>query len=414
MRLGDVANEQARGTGKPLAGIRVLALEQMQSLPYATQLLGRLGADVVKVEHPITGESGRASQPAMRDPRGRPVGATFLRNNLSKRSIGIDLKSPAGRDLILQLAPRFDVVAENFKGGTMTRLGLGYGDIAAVHPGVIYLSVSGFGDEPDSPYADWPAYASIVEGMSGIYEYMRPEGARPRANPVGALGDISSALFGVIGVFAALRQRDVTGIGQRVDIAMYDATIAMTDIVMNFASMGIPSGREVPVLLDTFQASDGYFVMQVVRDHQFQALAAIVGRRDWLADPRFAERAGWAEHLDSVIRPAVEQWATTRTKREVVELLAAAGVVSGPCHDAHDLIADPHVERRNMIVEMPRTDDETGAILVPGNPVKLSAMAEGPEARVPWLGEHTDAILADELGLDAAALAKLRAAKAIG
>src|SRR5215831_1182090 len=144
MRLGDVANGGARQYGKPLDGIRVLAAEQMQALPYATQLLGRLGADVVKVE-PLSGESGRGAQPSMQDPDGRVVGATFLRNNLGKRSIALDLKSDRGRDLFLQLVPRFDVVAENFKAGTMDRFGLGYDTLVARHPAVIYVSLSGFG-----------------------------------------------------------------------------------------------------------------------------------------------------------------------------------------------------------------------------------------------------------------------------
>ena len=172
---------------RPLDGVRVLAVEQMQALPYATQLLARLGADVVKIE-PLAGESGRASQPA---------GATFLRNNLGKRSVALDLRSDPGRELFLRLVPRFEVVAENFKAGTMERLGLGYDVVAAVHPQAIYVSVSGFGTGA-SPYAQWPAYASIVEAMSGIYEYMRPPDQPPRVNPVGALGDISSALFATI------------------------------------------------------------------------------------------------------------------------------------------------------------------------------------------------------------------------
>ena len=152
MRLGDIANAAAADAGKPLDGIRVLALEQMQALPYATQLLGRLGAEVVKVESPKGGDMGRSSLPAMEDPDGRQVGATFLRNNLSKRSICVDLKSDEGRKIVLDLAPRFDVVAENFKAGGLARLGLGYDDVAAVHPGVVYLSVSGFGNTTDSPY----------------------------------------------------------------------------------------------------------------------------------------------------------------------------------------------------------------------------------------------------------------------
>ena len=134
MRLGDIANAAATGYGKPLDGVRILAAEQMQALPFATQLLARLGAEVVKVEHPVHGESGRGSSPAMVDPDGRSVGATYLRNNLDKRSVGLDLKSPEGRDLFIRLAGRFDIVAENFKAGTMERMGLGYDDIAAVHP----------------------------------------------------------------------------------------------------------------------------------------------------------------------------------------------------------------------------------------------------------------------------------------
>src|SRR5437660_7062907 len=159
MRLGDVANEGAQHYGKPLDGIRVLAAEQMQALPFATQLLARLGADVVKVEHPVHGESGRASTPALFDPQGRAVGATFLRNNFNKRSVGIDLKSPEGRDLFLALAPNFDVIAENFKPGTMDRMGLGYADVAERAPRAVYVSISGFGNTVQTPYRDWPAYA---------------------------------------------------------------------------------------------------------------------------------------------------------------------------------------------------------------------------------------------------------------
>ncbi len=179
----------------------------------------------------------------MIDPEGRKVGATYLRNNLNKRSVGIDLKSPEGRDLFLALAGRFDVVAENFKAGTMDRMGLGYdGDRARSTRGSIYVSISGFGNTAETPYRDWPAYASIVEAMSGIYEYKSGPDRPPVTIPVGALGDISSALFAVIGILAALRHRDHTGLGQHVDIAMLDAMVAMTDVVTNFWSMGVRPG----------------------------------------------------------------------------------------------------------------------------------------------------------------------------
>lgn len=409
MRLGDVANGGAAGNGKPLDGVRVLALEQMQALPYATQLLARLGAEVVKVENPKGGDLGRGSQPAMTDPEGRSVGATFLRNNLGKRSVCIDLKSDAGRKLVLDLAPRFDVIAENSKAGAMAKLGLGYTDIVAVHPRAVYLSVSGFGNTVASPYDTWPAFAPVVEAMSGIYEFKRRGDTPPLVAPVGALGDIGSGLFAVIGVLAALRHRDVTGIGQHVDIAMLDAMVAMTDIVTNFWSLGLRGGDLAPLIMDGFRAADGWFIIQVGREPQFATLAELVAEPGWVDDPRFAERQGWVDHLDDVIRPAVERWAAGMTRLEACAALSAVGIAAGPCFTDDEVVHDEHVAARNMLVEMPRTDDVDEPVLVPGNPVKLTAVAEGPETRVPWLGEHTDEVLSAELGLTADQLAALRA-----
>ncbi|HEY7440358.1 MAG TPA: CaiB/BaiF CoA-transferase family protein [Acidimicrobiia bacterium] len=411
MRLGDTANTDAARYGRPLEGVRVLAAEQMQALPFATQLLARLGADVVKVEHPVHGESGRGSTPAMVDPMGRDVGATYLRNNLNKRSVGLDLKSEAGRAIFLELVPRFDVIAENFKAGTMARMGLGYDAIAAVHPRAVYVSISGFGNGEGSPYRDWPAYASIVEAMSGIYEYKSGADRPPVTIPVGALGDISSALFGVIGILAALRHRDATGVGQHVDVAMLDAMVAMTDIVTNYWSMGVrpEPGKGPEVICEGFRASDGFVVVQIVREHQFERLADLIGHPEWNGDARFATRAGWVEHLETVIRPAFDEWASQRTKLDAARELTAAGIVAGPSNSAPDVIVDSHVAARHMLVEVPRTDGVDEPILVPGNPVKLSKMAEGPETRVPWVGEHTADVLRSELGLDDDALDKLRA-----
>lgn len=408
MRLGDVGNAGAAGYGKPLEGIRVLAAEQMQALPFATQLLGRLGAEVVKVEHPVHGESGRGATPAMIDPEGRQVGATYLRNNLNKRSVGIDLKHPAGRDLFLRLAPHFDVVAENFKPGTMARLGLGYDDIAAVHPRAIYLSVSGFGNLVDSPYADWPAYAPIPEAMSGLYWFKHPENP-PDVGPAGALGDIGSALFGVIGVLAALRHRDRTGEGQYVDIAMFDAMVTMADVVTHFWSMGVvpTEGRRPPGVVAGFKARDGYVIIQAVRDHQLAKLAEVMGHPEWVDDPRLATRDDWAANIETILRPEIEKWMASKGKLEASIELTRAGIAAGPSNTAEDVIADPHVAARNMIVEVPRTDGGPD-MLMPGNPVKLSKMAEGPETRFPWVGEHTDEVLRTELGLSDGDLAALR------
>jgi crotonobetainyl-CoA:carnitine CoA-transferase CaiB-like acyl-CoA transferase len=413
MQLGDVINPASERFGKPLDGVRVLALEQMQALPFATQILARLGADVVKVEPPGRGDSGRGSIPSVTDPAGRPVGATFLRNNLNKRSVCIDLKQARGRELVLRLAPRFDVVAENSRAGAMERLGLAYADIAAVHPRAVYVSVSGFGNSVDTPYRAWPAFAPVIEAMSGIYELRREADRPPTVAPVGALGDIGAALFATIGVLAALRHRDMTGEGQYVDIAMLDAVVAMTDIVMNFWSMGLGGGEPAALIMHSFRAGDGWFVLQVGREEQFARLAALVGHPEWLDDERLATRQGWVAHLDDVLRPAIEGWAATRTRAEACALLAEAGLAAGPSLRDDEVVDDPHVRARAMAVAVPRPDGTGPPVLVPGNPVRLSKVAMGPERRVPWLGEHTDDVLRRELGLTDADLDSMRADGAI-
>jgi crotonobetainyl-CoA:carnitine CoA-transferase CaiB-like acyl-CoA transferase len=417
--LGDVVNPAAAVWGKPLDGVRVLSLEQMQALPFATQLLTRLGAEVVKVEAPGTGDLGRTALPAMADPQGRGVGATFLRNNLNKRSVVIDLKQPEGRDLVLRLAPRFDVVAENFRAGAAERLGLAYADLAAVHGTVVYLSISGFGrpvpaGTPASPYDGWPALASMVEAMSGAYEFKRPPEQAPIGSPMGGLGDIVTALFAVIGIQAGLRQRDRTGRPQQIDVAMFDAMVAVLDVVPNFWSMGIPMGTPWPGILHAFRAADGWFMLQVLRAHQWPDLARAIGRPGWAEDPRFATPQGWLDHLDSAIRPAIEGWAAGRSKVEASATLNAAGLVAGPCATDAEVVVDPHLAQRHMLVEHPRTDGVAQPVLIPGLPIKFGEVAEGPETRVPWLGEHTDEVLAAELGVERSELDSLRGRGVIG
>lgn len=398
---------------RPLSGVRILAIEQMQALPFATQLLAHLGADVVKVEHPIDGDSGRGALPAVRDVDGRSVGATYLRNSLNKKSVAIDLKQPEGVALIKRLVPRYDIVGENFKPGTMQRLGLGYADLAAIHPPLIYVSVSGFGNLGDSPYRSWPAYAPIVEAMAGFYEAKRRPNEPPVVGPAGALGDIGSSLFAAIGLLAALRQRDQTGQGQHVDVSMYDAMVAMADVVPFMWSMGLRGQRRAVGIFDGFRARDGYFVVQAVRDHQLKLLAEAIGHPEWLDDPRFASRQGWVDHLESVVRPAIEAWASTRTKLDVATELCARGLAAGPCNTAEDLIADPHVRSHHMLLEIERPDS-ADPLLVVGNPIKLSGSEEEPAGRWPTLGQHTSEILAADLDLGEAELADLRGRGVIG
>jgi formyl-CoA transferase len=395
--------------------VRILAVEQMQAVPFATQLLAHLGAEVVKVEHPVHGESGRAAQPSIRDDDGQDVGATYLRNNLGKKSIGVDLKDPRGVELVKRLVLHYDVVAENFKPGTMERLGLGYDALAADHPALVYVSVSGFGSLLPTPYGAWPAYAVVAEAMGGFYSFRPEPGRLPNIGVAGALGDIGSALFAAIGTLAALEGRRRTGRGQRVDVAMFDAMLPIMDMVLFNPSIGIRDNSLAawPGICTSFAASDGLFVVQVGREHQFERFAAAVGRTEWLDDPRFATREGWSQHLDDVIRPAVEAWARKRTKFDASRVLAEQGIVAGPSNDADDLRRDPHVRAHGMVLEVPRPDGGP-PLHVAGNPLKLSGSAEPAAQRWPRLGEHTDEILARDLELGAAERAALREAGVIG
>jgi len=387
--------------GRPLAGIRILAVEQMQALPYATQLLARLGAEVVKVEHPVRGDSARGALPFVEDIDGEHVGATYLRNSLNKKSLCIDLKQPEGIALFKRLVPHYDVVGENFKPGTMDRLGIGYTELAKLHPGLIFVSVSGFGNLGESPFAAWPAYAVVAEAMGGFLESARRENEPPRPGAAGALGDIGSSLFAAIGMLAALRERERTGRGQHVDVAMFDAMVAMADVVPFFWSMGVRgrTGR-VAGIVAPFRAKDGWFVLQATRDHHLALVAEIVGHPEWLEDERFATRHGWNEQLEAVVRPAIEGWASTRTKLEACADICGRGVAAGPCLGPEDIISNPHVQSHDMLVEVERPDGDE-PLLVVGNPIKLSETPEAETTRWPTLGQHTEAILNEDLGMSA-------------
>lgn len=393
----------------PLEGVRILAVEQMQAMPYGTQLLARMGADVVKVEHPTRGESGRGSAPTITDSDGSEAGATFLRNNLSKRSLGLDLKNPKGAELFKRLVPAYDVVVENFKPGTMERLGLGYETLAKLHPGLIYCAVSGFGSLRETPYGQWPAYACVPEAMSGFYSFRPEEGRRPNIGVAGAIGDIGSGLFAMVGLLAALHQRNQTGRGQKVDVAMLDAMISIMDMVAFGPSIGVhdQSIKAWPGILQSFEASDGIFVLQVGREHQFKIFAKLIGHPEWLTEERFSTRAGWSANIEDVIRPAVEAWARDKTKLEASTILAEAGVVAGPSYKGRDLMTDPHVQSHNMVVEVP-VEGREEPVLVHGNPIKFSGSGEGPATKWPLLGEHTSEVLLGDLDLSNDDLETLR------
>jgi crotonobetainyl-CoA:carnitine CoA-transferase CaiB-like acyl-CoA transferase len=299
--------------------------------------------------------------------------------------------------------------------GVMDRLGVGYDDIAAANPRAVYLSVSGFGNRTASPYREWPAYAPVAEAMAGLYELGRRPGEPLRCGVAGALGDNAAALYAAIGVLAAVRHRDLTGVGQHVDVSMLDAMIAVNDMYPQLWSLDLPAqtatGRGTGIIT-TFQAAEGYFLIAVIREYQLARLAALVGRPDWMHDPRLADRAEWSEHVEDIFRPVIEAWAGSRTRMQAVAELAQAGIPTGPCFTMDDLAADEHVRGHHMLVEIPSGADRPA--LMPGNPIKMSRLAEGPLRRYPGPGENTTQVLCDLLGLDADEIERLRVSGAFG
>ena len=392
-------------TIRPLSGVRVLAVEQMQSLPFATQLLARLGAEVVKVEHPIRGDLGRSSLPAVNDVSGNQIGATFIRNNLSKKSIVIELKHDLGQKVFKELLPKFDVVAENFKAGTMESFGLDYSSLQSLDKSIIYLSISGFGHDSNSPYTDWPAFAPIAEAMSGLYTFNRPSEEELKVSPAGALGDTGTGLFAVIAILAALRYRETTGKGQYIDLSMLDSMVAFADIVPNYFSMGHDPRTPSPLINHGFKIMKGEIVIQIGREHQFNQFAELLGKEQWLDDPRFTSREGWVQNIE-LLRETVHQWAGDNEPIEVCSLLAGAGIAAAPVFTAEDIVNDPHIKSRNMLVEI--ATDSGEAALAAGNPIKMAGVRDGTDTPLPSLGEHTNEILASELRMPLEEIEELR------
>ena len=236
--------------------------------------------------------------------------------------------------------------------------------------------------------------------MAGFYSFRPEPGRRPNIGVAGAIGDIGTSLFCMVGLLSALRNRDRTGHGQKVDVSMLDAMISIMDMTVFGPSIGITdqSVAAWPGLVSSFEASDGLFIIQVGREPQFERLARTIGCSEWLDDPRFATREGWSEHQESVIRPAIEAWAAQKTKLEASRILAEQGVPAGPSYEGEELLGDPHVQAHEMVGEVPGPPGEQ-TVRVHGNPVKFSEISEAPVERWPSLGQHTDEILKEDLTL---------------
>ena len=405
----------------PLSHLTVLDLSRVLAGPWCTQLFADLGATVIKVEKPGTGDDTRAwAPPYLKDAAGRDTSesAYYLACNRGKLSVAIDFTRPEGRDLVTALARGSDVLIENFKVGGLAKHGLDFASVHAQNPRLVYASITGFGQ--DGPYAQRAGYDFIIQGISGFMSVTGERDDLPGGGPQKAgiaVTDVVTGMYAAVSILAALAARDRTGTGQHVDCALLDSAVAMMAVMnMNYLVTGTPPGRAgnahpniVPY--EVFACADGHLILAVGNDAQFAKFCAVAGKPEWAADARFARNADRVRHR-AVLVPLVEQAMRTRTQAAWLEPLEAAGVPCGPIHKLDAVFADPQVRARGLRLDLPHP--LAGSVPLVGPPMKLSATPLAPTRPPPLLGEHTAAVLRERLQLSDAAIAALAAKGVVG
>jgi crotonobetainyl-CoA:carnitine CoA-transferase CaiB-like acyl-CoA transferase len=377
--------------------------------PYCTMLLADMGARVIKLEHPGRGDDTRAWGP----PFINGESAYFLSINRNKESLTLDLKSPSAHPVLESLLAQADVIVENFRPGTMERLGVSYEALATRYPRLIYCSISGFGQT--GPRRSEPGYDAVIQGEAGLMSITGDAAGPPYRLGV-AIADIVSGMFAAQGVTLALLARVRTGRGQRVDIGMLDATAALLTYQAGiyFATGTTPGrmGNRHPTIVpyETFHASDGDFVVAVGNDDQFRRFCTIIGDETLAEDPRFVTNRARVVHYDE-LRPLLADRLRARTRQDWVRDLKAGGVPCGSVREVSEVLADPHLDARGMIETIDHVS--AGAIRLLGVPIKLSNTPGGVRLPPPALGQHTDQILHDDCGLSTAEIDRLRAGKVV-
>ena len=397
-----------------LDGVRVLDLSRVLAGPWCTQTLADLGADVIKVERPGSGDDTRAwGPPYLRDGEGRDTSeaAYYLGANRNKRSIAIDIAKPEGQALIRELAMQVDVLVENFKVGDLARYGLDAQSLHALNPRLVFCSITGFGQT--GPYKDRAGYDYAVQGMGGLMSVTGERDDLPGGGPqkVGvAVADLFTGMYATVAILAALRHRDRTGQGQVIDMALLDTQLAMlANLGSNYLCTGVAPKRmgnahQNIVPYQVFAASDGHLILAVGNDGQFAKFAEIAGRPDWPADPRFAKNADRVRNRD-VLVPDIAAEIAKRPRNEWLAALEAAKVPCGAINNLAEAFADPQAQERGMTVAMahPLSD----RLKLVASPMKLSATPISYRHAPPLLGQHSDEILA-AAGLSAERIAELR------
>lgn len=398
-----------------LSGLRVLDLSRVLAGPWASQLLADLGADVVKVERPGTGDDTRAwGPPWLSDVDGEPTGesAYYLSANRNKRSVTIDMAQADGQALIRRLAGKADVVLENFKVGGLARYGLDYATLSALNPRLIYCSITGFGQT--GPYAARAGYDFLIQGMGGLMSLTGRHDGAPGEGPIKvgvALTDVMTGLYSTVAVLAALAHRERSGRGQHIDLALLDVQIAaLANQAANYLIGGdVPRrmGNAHPNIVpyQDFPTADGYMIVAVGNDSQFKALCEALGRPQWAHDDRFRSNAQRVKHRDELVASLCGVTAE-RTTAQWVAMLEERGVPCGPINRMDQVFADPQVQAREMRMEM--THPVAGKVPLVANPIRMSETPVQYRRAPPTLGEHTDAVLDEWLALDVREVAALR------
>lgn len=404
-----------------LSHLRVLDLSRVLAGPWAGQILGDLGAEVIKVERPGSGDDTRIwGPPYAKDAEGHDSdqSAYYLCTNRNKKSVAIDIAHPEGQALIRELAAQSDVVIENFKKDGLRRYGLDYESLSEDNPGLIYCSITGFGQT--GPYSSRPGYDFLIQAMGGLMSITGHRDGEPGAGPmkVGvALTDITTGLYSTIAILGALEHRNQTGEGQHIDMALLDVQVAcLANQTLNYLTTGqaptrMGNAHPSVVPYQDFPTADGDVILAIGNDGQFARFCEVAGHPEWAADDRYATNRARVNNRDTLI-PLMRQTTVMRTTREWIEVLEQAGVPCGPVNSIADVFQDPHVQARGMQLEMPHPS--LGTVPQVASPLRLSASPVEYRTAPPLLGEHTDEVLAQTLGLSAEAIQRLRAERIAG
>jgi len=383
-----------------LAGVRVLDLSRVLAGPWCTQTLADLGADVIKIERPGSGDDTRAwGPPYLKDAEGRDTteAAYFLGANRNKRSLAVDISTPEGQAIVHKLAGQVDVLVENFKVGDLTRYGLDAESLRRAHPGLVFCSITGFGQT--GPYAERAGYDYAVQGMGGLMSVTGERDDLPGGGPqkVGvAVADLFTGMYATVAILAALRHRDATGQGQVIDMALLDTQIAMlANLGSNYLCSGKAPGRmgnahQNIVPYQVFETSDGHLILAVGNDRQFAKFCDIAGQPGWATDPRFATNAERVRHRDLLV-PLLEAAIRQRPRNDWLAALEAAKVPCGSINSIGEALADPQAQARGTVVAMPHPLAPDLRLIA--SPMKLSQTPVAYRHPPPVLGQHSDELL---------------------